>query len=71
MVADGNPPGLMLQDFADRLTPEALDQLVGYLSGEVSLAERLSHPAAHLVGLILLFNAGVYAAMRVARSLGQ
>ncbi len=58
----------MLQDFAEALTPEELDQLVGYLSGAVSLAERLSHPGVHLAFLILLFNAGAYAAMRLAPS---
>jgi disulfide bond formation protein DsbB len=66
VIADGFQPGLMLQDFADTLSPEELDQLVGYLSGAVSLAERLSHPAVHLAFLILLFNSGVYAAMRLS-----
>ncbi len=69
VIAEGFQAGLMLQNFADTLTSEELDQIVGYLSGEVSLAERLSHPAVHLAVLILLFNAGVYAAMRMARSL--
>ena len=68
VIAEGFQAGLMLQDFAKTLTPEELDQLVSYLSGEVSLAERLSHPAAHLAFLMLLFNAGVYAAMRMSRS---
>ena len=68
VIAEGFAAGLMLQNFAETLTPEELDQLVSYLSGEVSLAERLSHPAAHLVFLILLFNVGTYAAMRMSRS---
>ncbi len=68
VIAEGFQAGLMLQNFAEALTPEELDQLVSYLSGEVSLGERLSHPAVHLAFLILLFNAGVYAAMRMASS---
>jgi disulfide bond formation protein DsbB len=68
VIAEGFQPGLMLADFGEKLTPEELDQLVSYLSGEVSLAERLSHPAVHLAALILLFNAGVYGAMRLAPS---
>ena len=71
VVAEGFLPGLMLQDFAETLTPEELDQLVSHLSGEVSLAERLSHPAVHLAVLILLFNAGVFSAMRMAPALDQ
>ncbi len=71
VIAEGFQPGLMLTVFAEQLTPEELDQLVSYLSGEVSLAERLSHPAVHLAVLILLFNAGVYAAMRLAPSPDQ
>jgi disulfide bond formation protein DsbB len=66
VIAEGFQPGLMLTIFAEKLAPEELDQLVGYLSGEVSLAERLSHPGVHLAFLILLFNAGAYAAMRLA-----
>ena len=68
VIAEGFLPGLMLQDFADQLTPEELDQLVAYLSGEVSLSERLAHPAVHLLVLILLFNGGVTWAMRVLSS---
>ncbi len=64
VIAEGFQPGLMLQDFADQLTPAELDQLVAYLSGEVGLAERLAHPAVHLLVLILLFNGGVTWAMR-------
>ncbi len=60
VIAAGFPPGLMLKTFADTVPPEELDQLVSYLSGEVSLAERLSHPAVHLGALILLFNGGVW-----------
>jgi disulfide bond formation protein DsbB len=71
VIAEGFQPGLMLQNFADTLAPEELDQLVSYLSGEVSLAERLSHPAVHLAFLILLFNSGVYAAMRLSPPPGQ
>jgi mono/diheme cytochrome c family protein len=65
VIAEGFQPGLMLQTFADTLTPEELDQLVAYLSGEVPLSERLNHPGVHLLALILLFNGGVYAAMRM------
>lgn len=68
VIAEGFQAGLMLQNFAETLTPEELDQLVSYLSGEVSLAERLSHPAVHLAFLMLLFNVGTYAAMRMSRS---
>ncbi len=68
VVAEGFPPGLMLKDFAATVPPEELDQIVSYLSGEVSLAERLSHPAVHLAGLILLFNGGVWIMRRLAMS---
>jgi disulfide bond formation protein DsbB len=68
VISEGYQAGLMLQNFAETLTPEELDQIVSYLSGEVSLSERLSHPAIHLAFLMLLFNAGVYAAMRMSRS---
>ena len=68
VVAEGFPPGLMLKTFADTVPPEELDQIVGYLSGEVSLAERLSHPGVHLVALILLFNGGVWIIRRLALS---
>ena len=68
VIAEGFFPGLMLQDFGEKLTPEELDQLVSYLSGEVSLGERLSHPAAHLAALILLFNGAVLLALRWASS---
>jgi disulfide bond formation protein DsbB len=61
----------MLKDFGETLRPEELDQLVAYLSGEVSLAERLAHPGVHLVFLILLFNGGVLWAARKAESLGD
>ncbi len=60
VVAEGFPPGLMLKTFAETVPPEELDQIVSYLSGEVSLAERLSHPAVHLAALMLLFNGGVW-----------
>jgi disulfide bond formation protein DsbB len=68
VIAEGFQAGLMLQNFAETLTPDEMDQIVSYLSGEVSLAERLSHPAAHLAFLMLLFNAGAYAALRMSRS---
>ncbi len=71
VIAEGFQPGLMLADFAEKLTPAELDQIVSYLSGEVSLGERLSHPGVHLAVLILLFNAGVYAAMRMTPSPDQ
>ena len=64
VTAEGFPPGLMLQDFAEKLTPEELDQIVSYLSGEVPLGDRLSHPAVILVAMILVFNGGVWG-MRV------
>jgi len=65
VIAEGFQPGLMLQNFADTLAPEELDQMVSYLSGEVPLRERLNHPGVHLLVLMLLFNGGVYVAMRV------
>lgn len=71
VIAEGFQPNLMLQDFADKLNAEQLDQLVSYLSGEVSLRERLSHPAAHLAFLILFFNAGIYAAIRISPAANQ
>jgi hypothetical protein len=66
VIATGFQPGLMLQNFGETLTPEELDQLVAYLSNEVPLRERLSHPGVHLLALIVLFNGGVYGAMRWA-----
>jgi disulfide bond formation protein DsbB len=71
VIADGFMKGLMLQDFAQTLSAEELDQLVGYLSGEIDLAERLAHPAVHLLVLILLFNGGVAWAARRVESLGK
>jgi len=68
VIAPGFQAGLMLRNFAEQLTPEELDQLVGYLSGEVSLRERLSHPAVQLAALILLFNGGVLLALQRASS---
>ena len=68
IVTEGYPKGVMLQDFAEKLTPEQLDQIVAYLSGEVSLRERLDHPAVHLAALILLFNGGVLIALQRAPS---
>jgi disulfide bond formation protein DsbB len=71
VIAEGFMKGLMLQDFAKTLSAQELDQLVGYLSGEVGLAERLAHPAVHLLVLILLFNGGVAWAARKARFLSE
>ncbi len=68
VIAEGFPPGLMLKTFAETVPPEELDQLVSYLSGEVSLAERLSNPAVHLGALILLFNGGLWIVRRLAIS---
>ncbi len=68
VIAEGFPPGLMLKTFAETVSPDELDQIVTYLSGEVSLAERLSHPAVHLGALILLFNGGVWIIRRLAMS---
>ncbi|MEE9608693.1 MAG: c-type cytochrome, partial [Myxococcota bacterium] len=70
VVAEGFQPGLMLADFADKLTPEELDQLVGYLSGEVSLGERLSHPGVYLAALILFFNGALWTLQRAASPRG-
>ena len=67
VIAEGFMKGLMLQDFAKTLSADELDQLVGYLSGEVALAERLAHPAVHLLVFILLFNGGVAWAARKTR----
>ena len=66
VVVEGFPKGVMLKDFGQKMTSEELDQLVGYLSGEVGWRERLSHPAVQLLGLILLFNGGVWAMRAVA-----
>jgi len=71
VIAVGFQKGLMLKDFGETLRPEELDQLVAYLSGEVSLTERLAHPGVHLLFLILLFNGGVLWAARKAESLGD
>ncbi len=68
VIVEGFPPGLMLKDFAETVPPDELDQIGSYLSGEVPLAERLSHPAVHLVALILLFNGGVWLLRRLAMS---
>ena len=68
VIAEGFPPGLMLKDFAETVPPEELDQIVSYLSGEVSLSERLAHPAVPLVSLILLFNGGLWIMRRLAIS---
>jgi disulfide bond formation protein DsbB len=71
VIAEGYLKDLMLKDFAATLSAEEMDQLVGYLSGEVGLAERLAHPGVHLVVLILLFNGGVVWAARKAESLAE
>jgi disulfide bond formation protein DsbB len=71
VIAEGFMKGLMLQDFADTLSAEELNQLVGYLSGEVGLAERLAHPAVHLLVLILVFNGGIAWAARRVQSLSE
>ncbi len=68
VIAEGYAKGLMLQDFAETLSEEELDQLVGYLSGKVGLAERLSHPGVHLLLFILLFNGGIAWTMRKVQS---
>ena len=70
VIAEGYQKDLMLKDFAEKLSGEELDQLVNYLSGEVSLTERLAHPAVHLFVLIVLFNGGITLAMRVMSSRG-
>ena len=64
VIAEGYQKGLMLANFAEVLAPEELDQLVGYLSGQVGLAERLANPVVHLVALIVLFNVGITGAIR-------
>ncbi len=71
VIAEGFPKGLMLQTFAETLSEEELDQLVGYLSGEVGLAERLAHPGVHLMLFIVLFNGGLAWAMRKVRSMPE
>ncbi len=70
VIAEGFPPGLMLKDFAETIPGDELDQLVSYLSGEVSLAERLSQPALQLLALILLFNGGVWVTRKIASRQG-
>jgi disulfide bond formation protein DsbB len=71
VIAEGYAKGLMIANFADILTAEELDQLVGYLSGEIGLAARLAHPAVHLLALIVLFNVGITWAMRRVGAAGQ
>lgn len=71
VIAEGFMKGLMLKDFGTTLKPEELDQLVGYLSGKIGLAERLAHPGVHLLFLILLFNGGVAWASRAVASLPE
>jgi disulfide bond formation protein DsbB len=71
VIAEGFQAGLMLQDFGEKLSPEELDQIVGYLSGEVGLAERLAHPGVHLLALILLFNLGITWAIRATGAAGE
>ena len=71
VIAEGFQKDLMLANFADTLSDEQLDQLVAYLSGEVSLSERLAHPAVHLLALILLFNAGITWGIRRADAAAQ
>ncbi len=66
VVAEGFPKGVMLKDFGTKMTSEQLDQLVSYLSGEVGWRERLAHPGVQLLGLILLFNGGVWGMRAVA-----
>jgi disulfide bond formation protein DsbB len=71
VIAEGYQKDLMLQDFAATLTPNELDQLVSYLSGDVPLSARLAHPGVHLLMLILLFNGGVAWAARRVESMGD
>jgi mono/diheme cytochrome c family protein len=71
VIAEGFQPGLMLQTFADTLSTEELDQLVGYLSGEVGLTERLAHPGFHLLILMVVFNGGIALAARKVESIGR
>ena len=59
VIAEGYQKGLMLSNFGETLSPEQLDQLVAYLSGEEGLAAQLNHPAIHLLALILIFNFGI------------
>jgi disulfide bond formation protein DsbB len=66
VIAESYQRDLMLANFGEVLTPDELDQLVAYLSGEVTLAERLDHPAVHLLALILIFNVGITWAIRRA-----
>jgi disulfide bond formation protein DsbB len=66
VIADGYLKDLMLSNFAEQMSDEELDQLVAYLSGEVSLAARLAHPAVHLLTLIVIFNVGITWAVRRA-----
>jgi disulfide bond formation protein DsbB len=71
VIAEGYAKGLMLQNFAETLSDEELDQLVGYLSGEVGLAERLAHPGVHLLLFILLFNGGIAWMLRKVQSTAE
>jgi len=65
VIAEGYQQGLMLQTFSDTLSEEQLDQIVGYLSGEVSMGERLSHPGVHLFLFIVFFNGLVWVLRKV------
>ena len=64
VIAEGYQKDLMLKNFGETLSAEELDQLVGFLSGEVGLSKWLSHPGIHLLLLILLFNGAVGIAVR-------
>jgi mono/diheme cytochrome c family protein len=71
VIAEGYQKDLMLKDFGETLSAEELNQLVNYLSGEVTLSERLAHPGVHLLFLILFFNGGIALAARKVESIGN
>jgi mono/diheme cytochrome c family protein len=55
---------VMQKDFGEKLTPEQLNDLVGYLAGE-STGSILEEPLLHLIILMLLFNGGIGIALKM------
>jgi disulfide bond formation protein DsbB len=71
VISEGFQKDVMFTTFAEQLKPEELDQLVSYLSGEVTLAARLAHPGVHLLVLIVVFNIGINWAVRRATAASE
>lgn len=73
-VAQGFMPNIMPKTYATDFTPEELQLIVDFLNGpeEVAWIRALwGHPAAQLVFLIILFNAGLLLAMRWTSTLSS